>query len=259
MLSLGSIVGIVVGITVGLLLFVLVAQVMLQVHAFRTEIKRWPSSSASEFNFQNGDLLLFAPHARLGSFMHVVDTLHMLMSNCAVTHIAMVVQDPYTGMLRCWELGLFGGIPDMLRLSSLQARLVMNQGHVLVRRLRRKNFISARCMSPEPPCPKKTYRVIDQIFEEHRKRGTRYRSSFYLNTYDTRWSSVPMYLHPPLPLAPESSCHELMCTDVVSRMYHALGVFDRTDDSLWPGDFYSRTQRLPLNAQWYFEPEVRVS
>lgn len=228
------------------------------------ELNTFPVEKLSTHEFQNGDLLLFC--SSIQKWIYSVDAIHMLMSDSPVSHVGMVVQDPHTKLWRCWELALGGNIPELIRLTNLHARVQSYHGTVLVRKL--KSFTKDKDKGNGHRL--QLYNFIAEILQNQKKNPKRYRASFYLNTYD-RFISF----HPPLPMdlarkehEPSSSegfsdssktMHkEWICTDLVNETYKALDVFHCADYNMWPCDFYSKTEKMPLKANWTFSEEIRL-
>lgn len=215
------------------------------------ELKTISTEKLSMFDFQNGDLLLFS--AGMQSFSSV----HMLIADCPITHIGMVVVNPKNGLLRCWELSWGWDIPDMICLTNLYNTIQSYKGTVLVRKLRKKYYTSNES-SDQTLSSEETYREIRKIQQEHRENPKRYRSFFYLNTYDSRTSEY-MFMHPPLPInSMNQTDREWICSDLISETYFRLGVFSSVDLSLWPRDFYSKKEKFPLSYKWCFSNEIRL-
>lgn len=226
----------------------LVAKIGCHLSSLISELYEIPFLSLGTFPFQSGDLLLFSSRRKW------VDPLHILITDCAITHVAMVVRNPKNGLLRIWELSFSKNSPQLIRLGNLFGRIQKYQGTVLVRQL--KNYGVPKKTINE----KKLYDIIRAIQQDDMKHPKKYRTSFYLNTYD-RHNSEFMCLHPPLPLQKTGSGEkedEWICTDMLSHTYHSLGVFDRVDYTLWPRDFYSEKDKLPMAANWSFGKEIRL-
>jgi hypothetical protein len=215
------------------------------------DLRTGSSAPLSSYTFRNGDLVLFSSGVR--KLAGSLDALQMLMADCPITHVGMVVENPDNGLQRCWELALDSHLPDIINLTNLRVRMQKYSGTVLVRPLKRTNGAA------EPLSSSATYTVIREMQRAHRKCATTYRGSFYLNTYDSRTSEF-FFLHPPLPLdISRSGDREWICTDLVSETYRRLGVFHSQDSSLWPRDFYSKNEKLPLSSEWVFSDEVRLT
>ncbi len=241
------------------------------------ELYTFPVEKLSTHEFRNGDLLLFCSSIR--KWIYSLDAIHMLMSDSPVTHVGIVVQDPHTKLWRCWELALGGNIPELIRLTNLHARVQSFHGTILVRKLKwYGGSVSARSSKEKTQGLRlQLYNHIAKILQNQKKNPKRYRASFYLNTYD-RFISF----HPPLPMdsshipSPSegnedsgggfsaSSClrqeqqREWICTDLVNETYKALDVFHCADYNMWPCDFYSKTEKMPLKANWSFSEEIRL-
>ena len=214
------------------------------------KLKTFPTEKLSTFNFHTGDLLLFS--SGMQKWASSLDAVHMLITDCPITHVGMVVINPDNGLLRCWELALGGDCADLLRLTNLYARVQSYRGTVLVRKLKK--------IDGERLSSKRTYNEIRNILKDHHENPKMYRALFYLNTYDSRTSEF-LFLHPPLPIEKTKS-HDLekewICTDLISETYLRMGVFDSVDLSLWPRDFFSNKQKIPITANWSFSEEIRL-
>jgi len=206
------------------------------------ELSLCPSEKLSKYPFQNGDLLLFSSSIR--KWASSFDMIHMLMSDCPITHVGIVVQNPHNKLWRCWELSLGSNIPELIRFTNLHARLQSYNGTILVRKL----------VGSEKQLTYKLYDHVRRILREQERNPKRYRASFYLNTYD-RFVSF----HPPLPMEQVSEgTDEWMCTDLVNDTYKALKIFDFVDYNMWPCDFYSKTEKIPTTSNWSFAKEIRL-
>lgn len=231
------------------------------------ECKAFPAVDYLSADLRSGDILLFSTN--LLKVTGPVDALHMLVANSPVTHVGLVFRDPRHGMLRSWEVALGGGVPALLRLTNLHTQIATYRGTVMVRRLVSSVDRSARPGKEEDV---RMQRAIRVILHNDRQRTTRYRPGFYLDTYDSTRNASLMCVHPPMPMAPTTTTapaasllHDdkeqyLTCTDLVADTLFAMGVFKATDRSLWPRDFYTRSEALPMrNALWHYQPEVRLN
>jgi hypothetical protein len=223
----------------------LVAKMAYQLSNLISELYEIPFLSLSTFPFQSGDLILFSSRRTF------YDPLHILVTDCAITHVGMVVRNPKNGLLRMWELSFSKNSPRLVRLSNLFGRIQQYQGTVLVRQL--------KSHSTQTVDEQKLYDIVRKIQEDDMLTPITYRTSFYLNTYD-RHNSEFMCFHPPLPLhtTPPTGNKEWICTDILSYTYNAIGVFDGVDYTLWPRDFYSKKEKLPVAAGWTFSKEIRL-
>lgn len=217
------------------------------------ELKLFPSESISTFDFENGDLILFSSNMAYKSSA-ISSVLQMIITDCPITHVGMVVQNPGNGLFRCWEMALGEDIADMIRVTNLNVRLQSYNGTVLIRRLRGPHKLSCE----------DTYKFVRKILNQQNNKRVRYRASFYLNTYDCRTSDF-LFMHPPLPIVTnkndnsKNAITEWICTDLVSATYHALGVFSTIDLTLWPRDFYSKRDKLPMCLDWEFSSEILLT
>lgn len=230
-----------------ILLGVVLTKVALRLSHIISELYEIPYLPVSTFPFKTGDLLLFSSQRKF------FDPLHILITDCAITHVGMVVRNPNNGLLRIWELTLSKNTPHMIRLSNLRCRLQQYKGTVLVRQLQYENQNDTVCVDEE-----RMYEHVKKVLREDQVHPKKYRTRFYFNTYDRRTSEY-MCLHPPLPIQKSpGEDNDWICTDILSDTYHAMGIFDKVDMSLWPRDFYSEKENLPLSKGWGFAEEVRL-
>ena len=204
------------------------------------EIKLLPSISMDNYDFQNGDLLLFS--GAITNVNRCFDILHMLVANSPVTHVGIVVRDPKTHLLRVCELAFGGHVDSIVRLTNLPNSINSYKGTIMVRRIYPRE-LSLQQMSV----------FITQTLRQ----DWSYKTSFYLNSYDQYF-----VWHPPLPLDTTENYYkdkEMICTDLVEKTYQFLNVFtkEKRNNSLWPADFYKST-KLPLRKEYWFGPEIKI-
>jgi hypothetical protein len=236
-------------VSVGLVITIafIIAMIGRKISQIQQELSQYSVENLSTYSFQTGDLLLFS--SSMKKWLQAVDMTHMLLSGSPITHVGVAIQDPFTGLWRCWELGLGGGIPEMFRLTNLHARIQTYKGTVLVRRLRHDSNVLRIDRHH-------LYAHIAKVLENQKHHPKKYRgASFYMNTYDRFLSA-----HPPLPLATSiQTSSSWTCTDLVNETYKAMHVFKSVDNTMWPCDFSSKRNKMPLAPGWSFSKEIRLN
>ncbi len=215
------------------------------------------------YDFQSGDLLLFAcenPYS--------IPTLaQKTITKEPFTHIGMVIRDPTTGTLRCWELEKSQNQDNekkkqhFLCLSNLHSRIMNYRGTVCVRPLVHAQEFSGRQKRKGSFDEKRDNwfnSCVNRILHEECKKQHIYRSSFWIDSYDRFLNA----LHPPMPIKNHhTKSRAWICTDLILETYHATGIISdkRVGETLWPCEFSSVfSQDIELNAGWRLSPEVHL-
>lgn len=215
-------------------------------------VNRYPLVPYNAINFETGDLILFCPGISRMPFA-AVDMLQMLMTNSPVTHVGMVVRDPNTNLLRCWELTWSEKFPSLIKFTNLHFRLKKYKGTVLVRRL-----ISSPQVSDNQIAAARRS-IYDFAVQTIKTPPARYRRTFYLNSYD----HFVGFIHPVLPLDHTVPLErEWICTDIIIQCLHTAGVLTTTTSHLWPCDMSSMSKKQNVSAlmaaEWSYGWEVRL-
>lgn len=195
-------------------------------------------------SLQTGDLILFS--SRLNA-MACIPT--MVVTKSPITHLGVVVRNPATQLLYIVEVTLEGLRMRGCGLANLEARISLYCGIILWRKL--YNSSDQRNDSEQrQEFDQKAFELAEHCVQKN----FGYRYSFLL----TMWNRIgpPMT---PMPVDFDDSVdQDWICTDLVAWILERLHVFLVAPVTLLPRDFHSVTQRLPMNPDYYYGPEMRL-
>jgi hypothetical protein len=197
-------------------------------------------------SIQTGDLILFS--SRLNAIACIPT---MAVTKSPITHLGVVVRNPATQLLYIVEITLEGLRMTGCGLANLEARMSLYCGLILWRKLYHSSDQSEDSDSKlQQAFDQKAFQLAQHCVQ----RNFGYRYSFLL----TMWNRIgpPMT---PMPVDFDDSVdQDWICTDLVAWILERLTVFLVAPVTLLPRDFHSITQRLPMNPDYYYGPELRL-